>query len=171
MTQEFSTYTLKNMKNRNNNSFGIIQKKFADLVQVYEKLEKTPRSYGTDDLLTRSEIHLIESIGDNDQSNNSVTDLAKAIGVTKGAVSQNLKKLEKKGISQKKTDPENISRSIVSLTSKGKAAYYSHKHWHETMDGGYLEYISNLKQNQIDFLLDFIAKSESFFQRVMSSSK
>ncbi|MBU2456094.1 MAG: MarR family winged helix-turn-helix transcriptional regulator, partial [Proteobacteria bacterium] len=47
-----------------------------------------------------------------------MSDIGKHLGITKGAVSQSLKKLETKGFSTKKTDPENLSRTIVMLTSK-----------------------------------------------------
>jgi len=99
----------------------------------------------------------------------SVTDLAKHSNVTKGAISQRLKKLEKKELTNKGEDPANASRAIVQLTSKGKAAYYSHKHWHETMDGGYLHYMSELKEDKALVVLDFMSKVEQFLESILSS--
>ena len=96
-----------------------------------------------------------------------MTDLAGLLGITKGAVSQHLKKMEKKGLVNKIEDPQNSSRSIVKLTSKGKMAYYAHKHWHETMDGGFKNYFMSLNEKQVDFLLDFIDKAEDFIKRAM----
>ena len=96
-----------------------------------------------------------------------MTDLAGLLGITKGAVSQHLKKMEKKGLVNKIEDPQNSSRSIVKLTSKGKMAYYAHKHWHETMDGGFKNYFMSLDEKQVDFLLDFIDKAEDFIKRAM----
>ena len=147
-----------------------IHRRFYSVVALAEKLEKTPRSYGTDELLTSPEIHVIEIIGQND-GKFSVTDIARFLGVTKGAVSQNLKKLEKKGLTTKYEDPENISRSIVKLTTKGKAAFYAHKHWHETMDGGFIDYYQNLEEDKIAFLLDFITRLEDFLKRAIASGK
>lgn len=88
------------------------------------------------------------------------------MGITKGAVSQNLKKMEKKGLTIKIEDPQNSSRSIVKLTAKGKIAYYAHKHWHETMDGGFKNYFMTLSEEKVDFLLDFIDKAEDVIKRV-----
>jgi len=144
-----------------------IHERFKTVVELAVRLEQAPRHFGTDERLTSTEIHLIEIIGDNDETD-SVTDLSKTLGVTKGAVSQNLKKTEKKGLTIKIADPENNSRSIVKLTSKGKTAYYAHKHWHETMDGGFHDYYMNLKPEKIEFLNEFLGKVETFIKRALA---
>ena len=157
------------MSNERISSIKVLHEKFNRIVKLSEKLEKEPRTYGTDQLLTSSEIHLIEVVADNEDF--SVTDLAKLMGITKGAVSQTLKKLEKKGLTFKEEDPRNISRSNVRLTSKGKAAYYSHKHWHETMDGGFQSYYTDLEEEKITFLLDFMTRVEAFLNRIITTGK
>lgn len=144
----------------------MIHERFRSVVALAVRLEQTPRPFGTDERLTSSEIHLIEIIGDNAEAL-SVTDLSKVLGVTKGAVSQNLKRTENKGLTLKIEDPQNSSRSIVKLTSKGKTAYFAHKHWHETMDGGFKEFFLNLKPERIDFLIDFLAKLETFLKKAL----
>lgn len=140
--------------------------KFNTIVQLAQRLENTPRKFGTDEPLTATEIHLIEIIGDNGETL-SITDLSNVLGVTKGAVSQNLKRLEKKRLTLKQEDPQNVSRLIVKLTSKGKTAYYAHRHWHETMDGGFRDYFSGLDQERIDFLFEFMSRVEAFLIRVL----
>jgi DNA-binding MarR family transcriptional regulator len=157
------------MSNDKFSTIKVIHEKFNRIVKLSEKLEKEPRTYGTDQLLTSSEIHLIEVVADNEDF--SVTDLAKLMGITKGAVSQTLKKLEKKGLTFKEEDPRNISRANVRLTSKGKAAYYSHKHWHETMDGGFKLYYTDLEEEKITFLLDFMTRVEDFLNRIITTGK
>jgi DNA-binding MarR family transcriptional regulator len=154
------------MKNIQANSINAIHLKFNRIVALAVQLDKVPRSFGTSELLTSSEIHLVEVIGDQ-QETFSVTDLSKHLGITKGAVSQNLKKLENKGLTSKEDDPENLSRSIVKLTSKGKTAYYAHKHWHERIDDGYLAYYSQLERGKIDFLLEFMSKVEDFLSKIL----
>ena len=143
-----------------------IHERFSRVLKLAVQLEKTPRRFGTDELLTSTEIHLVEVIGD-DGETLSVTDLAGVLDVTKGAVSQILKKLEKKGLTTKRADPENSSRSIVGLTAKGKTAFYAHQHWHETMDGGFKEYFNNLSQDRIDFIVEFLEKFEVFIKRIL----
>ena len=145
----------------------ILDKKIKDVLKLANQVEKTPRHYGTDQLLTHSEIYLIETIGDYNESL-SVTDLAKLIGITKGAISQTLKKLEKKELTTKTTDPCKGSRSIVSLLSKGKVAYYAHKHWHEKKDGGLQEFFKNITPEQVDFLMTYLTTLEGFYTSVLS---
>ena len=144
-----------------------IHGKFQSIMRLTRELDKVPRNFGTGELLSHSEIHLIEIIGDNEDL--SVTDIGSLLGITKGAVSQNLKKLEAKGFSEKKTDPRNLSRTIVTLTSKGYTAYYSHKHWHETMDGGFAKYLNDMDEKDIAVIVRFMEKVEDFLSRRIRS--
>ena len=155
-------------KHKNSETLRLLHLKFENLVKLYLEIESAPRRYGTDEKLTGSEIHLIEVVGDHDETL-SVTDLAKYANVTKGAISQRLKKLEQKGLTNKVEDPLNGSRSLVRLTSKGKAAHYSHKHWHETMDGGYLDYLSGISEDKAGFLFEFLEKVENFLQTIIDT--
>ena len=141
--------------------------KFQSLMALGRELEKTPKKFGTKEFLSHSEIHLIEIIGDNEGL--SVTDIGNHIGITKGAVSQSLKRLETKGFSFKETDPGNLSRSIVKLTAKGLTAFWAHKHWHETMDGGFLTYLEGLDSVKVDIIMDFLERVEDFLQRRVQS--
>jgi DNA-binding MarR family transcriptional regulator len=143
--------------------------KFDNIVKLSLELEKIPRNFGTGENLSSNEIRLIEVIGENESL--SVTDLAKLQGITKGAVSQSLKRMEKRGLTTKEGDPGNSSRSLVLLTNKGKTAYFAHKHWHETMDGGFKAYFENLEQDKIDFLDEFLSKMETFYKQRIKTEK
>ncbi|WDP92735.1 MAG: MarR family transcriptional regulator [Desulfobacter sp.] len=140
-----------------------IHGKFQSLMELALKLDRAPKKFGTDQDLSHSEIHLIEIIGDN--RGMGVTDMARCLGVTKGAVSQNLKRLETKGLAVKSPDPENLARVVVTLTAKGKTAYWAHRHWHETMDGGFSEYLHALDGNDVKVILDFLGRVEDFLVR------
>jgi DNA-binding MarR family transcriptional regulator len=141
--------------------------KFRSLMRLAVQLDRSPKQFGTDELLSHSEIHLIEIIGDHEGL--SVTDIGNCLGITKGAVSQSLKKLEHKGYSAKKTDPDNLSRSIVSLTAKGQTAYWAHKHWHETMDGGFSHYLESLNDDELRIIMNFLTRTEDFLVRRLKS--
>jgi len=159
LTKAFSNYTLSAM----NKEYQIIHGKFESLMELAQKLDKMPKAFGTGQDLTHSEIHLIEIVGDNPGL--SVTDIATLIGVTKGAISQNLKRLEAKGLSSKSQDPKNLSRTIVALSAKGKTAYWAHKHWHETMDGGFSRYLAGIEKRDMQVILDFLTRVENFLIR------
>lgn len=156
-------YTSGVMKNKLTRIHG----KFQAITQLTQQLDRSPKRFGTDELLTHTEIHLIEIIGNIEGL--SVTDLARQMGVTKGAVSQSLKKLDKKGYTLKETDPENLSRSVVKLTSKGQTAFWAHKHWHETMDGGFSRYLNELKEGELTTIVEFLERVEDFLERRLDS--
>lgn len=140
-----------------------IHGRFQSIMKLANQLDKSPKQFGTDDLLAHGEIHLIEIIGDNEES--SVTDIAKRMEVTKGAISQALKKLESKGYTSKSPDPSNLSRAIVHLTAKGQTAYWSHKDWHEKMDGGFAQYLESLNDDEISTITQFLIRVEVFLER------
>lgn len=144
-----------------------IHGRFLSIMNLARQLEQSPKKFGTGEMLSHTEIHLIEIIGDTE--NLSVTDIANHLGITKGAVSQSLKRLEKKGLSKKDADPFNASRSIVTLTSKGLTAYWAHKHWHEEMDGGFASYMEDLSQGEFKIILHFLERVEDFLERRVRS--
>lgn len=162
MTLVFSCYTLAAMKEETISAYALLGR-FARLVKLWQQVEKRPRRFGIDEDLHSSEIHMIESIGENNAV--CVSDMARLLGVTKGAVSQTVKKLERKGLLTKYPDPGNSSRVMLELTAKGKIAFYAHVHWHETMDGGFKEYLTHLPQEKILFLDEFLNILEGFFNK------
>jgi DNA-binding MarR family transcriptional regulator len=131
------------------------------------KLDQAPRRFGTDQNLSHTEIHLVEMVGNNEGA--SVTDIASLTGVTKGAISQNMKRLEKKGIILKKIDPDNLSRNMIELTAKGKTAFWAHRDWHESMDGGFSEYLNKLPSQDTALIVDFLSRVENFLVRRLAA--
>ena len=137
--------------------------KFMAIVRRTAELENRPWHFGTTETLYRSEIFLLELIGD--QESIGVTEAADLLGITKGAVSQTLKKLDAKGLVEKRSDPINSLKACLYLTNKGKSAFYAHKHWHETMDGGFKDYFSRLSQENISFLDEFLNQLDAFLTK------
>ena len=78
---------------------------------------------------------------------------------------------QKKDIITKTTDPENLSRFIVGLTTKGQTVYWTHKHWHETMDGGFSSYLKALDPDKADIIIDFLVRVEDFLVRRIESTE
>lgn len=148
------------MKQKQEVSPRSIVESFKRVARKWQKLEKQPRKFGTAIELHSSEIHLIEVIGENEGL--SVTDIAGLLEVTKGAVSQTLKKLEAKKLTTKKEDPTNTSRALVELTARGWEAFNAHERWHEAMDGGFRSYFLGLDSDKIMFLKEFLKIFETF---------
>jgi len=94
--------------------------RFNRVVNLIISESKTPRDYGSGELLHFAEIHAINFIGF--YKNISVTELSQHLGVTKGTVSLLVSKLENKNY-VKKTSNLNDGRSFLTeLTEKGKIA-------------------------------------------------
>ena len=67
---------------------------FTRILHIYSVIDKKPKDFGTGDRLYVSEIHAIHTIGSNPEIN--LTQLAEMSGVTKGAISQMVKRLVSK---------------------------------------------------------------------------
>jgi DNA-binding MarR family transcriptional regulator len=89
---------------------------FNKILHVYSIIDKKPKRYGTGDLLYVSELHAIQIIGYNPEIN--VTQLADMSGLTKGAISQTVKRLlAKQYIARYKT--RNKKEVNLRLSDKG----------------------------------------------------
>lgn len=136
-------------KNRTKSSYT-----FLRVVSKISELERKTRYYGTDQPLYEAEIHMIKSIKENEGIH--VTGLADMLGVTKGAVSQNIMKLEHKGMIIKDTDPRNLSRLVLRLTSKGETAYQYHEKLHQKYDELFNAALENATEENKAFLKNFL---------------
>jgi len=141
---------------------------FIRVVELYGEMERTPRRFGTDTLMTNTQIHLIEVIGDFNESL-GVTELAARKGVTKGAVSQNVKKLKERDLVYQEADPDNQSRTIIKLTDKGRDAYRAHREWHDTADGGFRRFMEEAGEEKRMFLYDTLVKVANFLEKLRES--
>lgn len=101
------------------------------LINKYNQKAKTPKHYGTDDLLYSAEVHMIEMIGSYETI--TTTKLAEILGITKGAVSQITRKLLEKNLIVKIPSTEKNNEVLISLTDKGKIVYSYHQNMHGKM--------------------------------------
>ena len=133
-----------------------------DVVYKYLELEKRIRFFGTDKPLYFSEIHIISVIKENEGIH--ITGLANKMGVTKGAVSQILMKLEKKGFITKERDADNQSRFLIKLTPKGEIAHDYHLKFHKDFDDMLYGLLKDESQEKIQFLKSFLQELEDKLQ-------
>ncbi len=126
---------------------------------LLEHIIKGIGNFGTDQKIYGSEIFMIYTIKENEGI--SVTDLACKLEVTKGAVSQILKKLERKGFILKRQDASNQSRLNLSLTPKGEVAYINHNLKHRELEDGLRKILNKVSNENIDFLKTFLSAFEN----------
>jgi len=97
---------------------------FLKILHLYSVISRKPVDYGTGDLLYFTEIHTISVVGKNREVN--MTRLAEMMGVTKGAISQTVKKLVNKNLILK-TNITNRKEVNLKLSDKGQMAYMGQK--------------------------------------------
>ena len=131
--------------------------KFLIMTEKITNTAKTSCNYGTDVNIYRSEIHILKLIGD--YTNLHVSEIARKFGVTKGAISQALKKLERKGLIEKYLDETNNTRLLVKLTDKGKRAYLKHEEYHMEYDKDVYSFLNELNDHELGILLTFMEKT------------
>lgn len=118
------------------------------LMEDYVQLAATPKSYGTDMLFHRLDIHLIETIGANEGIN--VTELARKHGITKSAVSQGVRKLENRDLVRRYQRPDNRKEILFTLTDKGRTAFLSHREFHGKVETLGIEELAGFEQEEAE---------------------
>lgn len=120
--------------------------------------DRKTRYYGTDQPLHEAEIHMIKAIKEHEGIH--VTGLAEALGVTKGAVSQILMKLARKGMIVKDRDADNQSRLVLRLSPKGETAHIHHEQFHQIFDDAVGEILGGASEAETVFLKGFFTALE-----------
>ena len=110
-----------------------ILQKLEKVIVMAESMHTPSLSFGTGILMHTKEIHTVQAIGRHSGIN--VTKLAEQAGVTKGAVSQTINKLVRKGLVRKTHAPGNEKEVILELTDLGWVGFQNHEKFHmDTLD-------------------------------------
>lgn len=130
--------------------------KLYRFVMCYSDYINEARDYGTGQLINMVEIHTLTMI--ESQPGITVSDLAKRWGRTKSAVSQNIKKLEAKGLVYKIRDEENAKILHLYSTEEGIRLSTAHK----------LFDIMDIMQTQNDLLRTCSVEEIDTFYKVLN---
>ncbi|QSZ26566.1 MarR family transcriptional regulator [Aceticella autotrophica] len=133
---------------------------FVHVVNQYNALDKMPYSYGIGQKLHLSEVHTIDAIGKHDNIN--ITKLAQYLNVTKGAVSQMVRKLVNKNLVIKSISPETENEVVLSLTELGKQVYEGHQRFHKNLN----KKIASLLAQQPPGTIDILATLSKELQKI-----
>ena len=128
---------------------------FRDLINKMESLNK----FKMKDRLKgykSSEVHCIESIGRNADSN--VTKLAESFYMTMGAISKLTKKLIKKGIIESYQKPDNKKEIYFRLSEQGKVVNKVHEDLHHEFQERDKAVFEQVTEEQFDIMLGFVKK-------------
>ncbi len=139
---------------------GEIAELFIKLANKYNSLEKIPVDYGVGKDLYHSERHLLDQIGDYPEKN--ITELAQFMGVTKGAISQTVKKLENKGIVYRYKGEQNEKEVFLELTETGKGVYEKHKEVNQRSIIPLYEELKKYSDDKVYFLVEMFKWMDTF---------
>lgn len=103
-----------------------------------------------------SEVHCIESIGRNADSN--VTKLAESFYMTRGAISKITKKLMQKGIIESYQKPDNKKEIYFKLTEQGQSIYKIHEELHKEFKERDKAVFEPVTEEQFDIMLRFMER-------------
>ncbi len=124
---------------------------FLDTVNRFNEASKGKRVFGGMQLY-QAEIHTIEAIGLNKGIN--VTNLAGYMGVTKGAVSQMIGKLEKKKLIHRNFSDGNNQEVLLGLTENGQVAFNEHSRFHNQHYKEIKKGLGNLSDSELELLFN-----------------
>ncbi len=106
----------------------------AMLVHVFNNvMDMEARAVITEEFkdITNNDMHIIEAIGIEEPRNMSV--IAKQLSVTVGTLTTNMNGLERKGYILRERSQEDKRVVLVTLTEKGRKAFYHHRDFHKKM--------------------------------------
>jgi DNA-binding MarR family transcriptional regulator len=149
-----------------NNELQTLIDLFLKILHLYSVIGRKPKDYGTGDLLYLAEIHTITMVGKNREIN--MTQLAELMGVTKGAISQTIRKLVTKDFITK-ANTTNRKEINLKLSEKGLIVYKGQESFQKdlfTFAGSLYEKATAQERDLVKRL--FVAISNNMQDRVIA---
>jgi DNA-binding MarR family transcriptional regulator len=138
--------------------------RFTRIVGLFNRLDSRPYEFGEGERLFRSELHALRAVGRGE--GRTVTELGKAFGTTKGAVSQIVSKLEAKGYLVKERNPGYGKELLLGLSDRGKAAFEAHEALHRWIDRELLAALGPVSREELARFDDLLGRIEGFMRSI-----
>lgn len=110
--------------------------------------------------ITNNDMHVITAIGMGAPKN--MTSIARELSVTVGTLTIAMNSLVKKGYVTRERGKEDRRVVYISLSEKGKLAYYQHEKFHHQMID---EVLKELTPDETDSLVKALTKLDRWFRR------
>jgi len=111
-----------------------------------------------------SEIHLMQVINEYPDAN--AGEMAQKLGVSNGAVSQTLARLERKGVIKKSKDPSLKNRVTAAFTPSGKESMERFEAQQAPARESFSNYLAGLSKNEREVIESFLSHIEEFVQKL-----
>ena len=131
------------------------------LVNLFNKvLEAESRAVITGDFMdiSNNDMHIIDAIGVDEPKNMSA--IAAKRMVTVGTLTVNMNSLEKKGYIKRERSTEDKRVVYVTLTEKGRKAFFHHRDFHKEMIKAA---VRGLEEDEMRALISCLDKLDKFF--------
>ena len=139
-------------------------KEYGDKQEILSKLKEDQSLRG----YNNSELHIIAAIGDLEQPN--VTSLAEHMGMTRGGICKNIKKLTEAGLISSYQRDGNAKNIYYLLTDTGRKIYEKHAEAHDAWLARDMAFIESFSDKQLDQVTDFMKRYiEHIDQRIEES--
>lgn len=125
------------------------------------KVEELMLRQFSNDKLSISELHMLESIGKHRKAGATVTDIAQDLDITLPAVTMMVKRLEKKGYITKYRSEKDARRVQIVLARDGRRAEVAHRYFHRRMVRAITADLENAER---DAMISGLRKMNSFLQ-------
>ena len=109
--------------------------------------------------ISNNDMHIIEAVGIKNPQ--SVSMIARTLGVTVGTLTVNMNNLAKKGYLSRTRSKEDRRVVLVELTEKGRKAFFHHRDFHKGMIKAA---VSGLNEDETISLITCLQKLEAFFE-------
>ena len=109
--------------------------------------------------ISNNDMHIMEAIGVKEPQN--VSTIAGKLFVTVGTLTVNMNSLEKKGYIERKRSTEDKRVVLVTLTEKGRKAFFHHRDFHKAMIHAA---VKDLDQEEMQALINCLNKLNVFFE-------
>jgi DNA-binding MarR family transcriptional regulator len=109
-----------------------------------------------------SEIHLMQVIAE--QPDLNAGEMAQRLGVSNGAVSQTLARLERKGVIQKEKDPSLKNRVTAAFTDTGKKAIKGFEEEQASSVEAFSKYLAGLSERDREVIGSFLSNVEELLK-------
>ncbi len=141
-------------------SFSRISEQFQRIARKFVAIESLPVRFDDGQTYHSAEVHTVALIGRHPDA--SGTQLASLAGVTRGAISQMLSRLEKRGLIERDHPADNAKEVRARLTDKGRRLFRSHEDHHTRFDRRLLDRFGTMSGSEITFLENVLTSIERY---------
>lgn len=120
---------------------------FLQFIKAFEELKQRQHFNEIDPSITIREVHFVVVIEQNPSIN--MARLAELTGITRSAMTQQAKRLQKKELISIENDLSNDKNKYLKLTKKGKALYELHQSQQHHLEKAILSVLSNYSAEDI----------------------